>query len=150
MVGFLTCLLVLRWLQFLTFKPEFGYLIKTIFRMAASIFSFMVIFMIFIVAFAALFSRIRNEDPRYASLGIAMISFYRAAIGDFEIDELLRPLRAQLERDRRRGLLVARQLLQRREAELRRGEAEAGAVVRVVDEVAHLQLDVVGQVEQQR
>merc|ERR1719160_2198024 len=82
-------LMIIRWLQYLTAIPQFSSLVLIIGLMIIDISTFIVVWSIVLLAWAALFIRLRNDDPRYTHIGIAFTSFFRASLGDFDIETLL-------------------------------------------------------------
>eukprot|EP00746_Dinoflagellata_sp_MGD_P150285 gnl/MRDRNA2_/MRDRNA2_82199_c0_seq1.p1 gnl/MRDRNA2_/MRDRNA2_82199_c0~~gnl/MRDRNA2_/MRDRNA2_82199_c0_seq1.p1 ORF type:complete len:1154 (-),score=174.34 gnl/MRDRNA2_/MRDRNA2_82199_c0_seq1:124-3585(-) len=87
--GLSVSIMVLRWLQFLTPFEKFSGLIKTILLMSVDISYFLLIFSIFLTAWAVLFTRLRPDDPNYASWHASLFTFFRASLGDFDLMTLL-------------------------------------------------------------
>jgi hypothetical protein len=51
--------------------------------------NFLIVFGLFLTAWAMFFSWTRSDDPHYSSFLISLFTFFRAALGDFDLDTLI-------------------------------------------------------------
>jgi len=87
--GFAVCCMTLRWLKFFSCFPRFGEQLKTITNMLQEMSSFLVIFFLFLLAFAMLFVRLRPEDADYINLPTAVVTMFRGSLIDFELGDMI-------------------------------------------------------------
>lgn len=87
--GFAVCCMTLRWLKFFSCFPRFGEQLKTITNMLQEMSSFLVIFFLFLLAFAMLFVRLRPQDADYVNLPTAVVTMFRGSLIDFELGDMI-------------------------------------------------------------
>lgn len=92
--GAAVCCMTLRWLKFFSCFPRFGEQLSTITNMLQEMSSFLVIFFLFLLAFAMLFVRLRPEDSNYVNLPTAVVTMFRGSLIDFELGDMIMEARA--------------------------------------------------------
>lgn len=91
--GVAVCVMTLRWLKYFSCFPRFGEQLSTITNMLQEMFSFLVVFFLFLLAFAMLFSRLRPQDDEYRNLPTAVVTMFRGSLIDFDLEKMMEQAR---------------------------------------------------------